>query len=235
MTAPAAAGFWRRYAAWSLDATLLAAAALAATWPLLAGAGARIVAAWLALVQAGADRLVEALLAGRPLPAFALQAGADPQLHAATGALLGALAGGLLPPLAAFAALGLLYHAGFEASALRATPGKRALGLRVARGDADLGPHWARALARQAAGALSWLSLNLGHALAALPPQRRALHDRVAGTRVLQAVPGDASLPAWAWLWIAAQLALAAAITLWLFAAMQRDLQQALDRALSAT
>src|SRR3546814_8479267 len=30
----------------------------------------------------------------------------------------------------------------------------------------------------------SWLTFNLGHALAALPPQKRALHDYLAGTRV---------------------------------------------------
>jgi hypothetical protein len=40
-------------------------------------------------------------------------------------------------------------------------------------------------LLRHAAGSLSWLTLNLGHLLAALPPHKRALHDWIAGARVV--------------------------------------------------
>jgi len=42
---------------------------------------------------------------------------------------------------------------------------------------------------REAASLLSWLTLNLGHALALAAPRRQALHDRIAGTRILLRQP----------------------------------------------
>jgi len=81
-----------------------------------------------------------------------------------------------------------LYFIGFEASAWQATPGKRWLGLKVV----DLhGTRigWGRASARFLAGTLSWLTLNLGHALAGWRADGRALHDLVAGTRVVTRQP----------------------------------------------
>ncbi|MDH5822055.1 RDD family protein [Luteimonas sp. RD2P54] len=224
-----AAGFWRRYAAWSLDAALLALPVLLLGAARLREGGARIAAGYAELV----DTVAAALLAlvstsGSPLVA-ALAASRDPRLREAAAALLDAVAATALPPLAAFAALALLYHVGAEASPHQATLGKRALGLRVGGSDGRrLAP--ARALARHLAGALSWLSGNLGHALAALPPERRALHDRIAGAHVLQ--DGTKALPAWARAWIAAQALAGAAAALWLLAAMQSQLQLALQRAL---
>jgi hypothetical protein len=42
--------------------------------------------------------------------------------------------------------------------------------------------------------------LNLGHALAAWTPDRRALHDFIAGTRVENVDPKNTQMPIWAWL-----------------------------------
>ena len=63
-----------------------------------------------------------------------------------------------------------------------------------------------RALLRHAAGALSWLTLNIGHALVLLRPDRRALHDLVAGTAVLQDADPRAKLPPLAQAWLGLQL-----------------------------
>lgn len=229
MTAPAAAGFWQRYAAWSLDAALVAAPVLLFGWRRLAAGGARIAAAFDALADAVAAALVDALASGAALAAL-LQLTADPRLQAGAHALVGAVAAAAGPPLAAFVALGLLYHVACEAAPWQATAGKRVLDLRVTD-ERGRRTSPTRALLRHVAGALSWLTLNLGHAMAALPPQRRALHDRVAGTRVLR-TGGTARLPRWARAWIAAQAIVAATATLWLLASMQSVLQAAVERAL---
>lgn len=87
--------------------------------------------------------------------------------------------------LAAIIIANLLYYTGFTASPLQATPGKYLLGLRVT--GPDLGhPGVLRALVRSVAGGLCWLTLGAGFALSAITPARRALHDLVAGTRVLR-------------------------------------------------
>src|SRR5690606_22646483 len=100
----------------------------------------------------------------------------------------------LAGPLAAFALLAFAWHVGFERSCWQGTPGKRALGLRVADAAGAPPAAW-RSAWRFLAGSASWLTLNLGHALAAVPPGRAALHDRLSRTRVLAR---DAALPGWA-------------------------------------
>ncbi|MEZ0472464.1 RDD family protein [Luteimonas salinilitoris] len=231
MTAPAAAGFWQRYAAWSLDAALVAVPVLLFGWPRLLAGSERIVASFARLADAVAAALVAALAAPGALLGGLLQAIADPRLQAAAHMLTDAVAATLAPPLAAFVVLGLLYHVACEAAPGQATAGKRALGLQVV--DESGGRvSVARALLRHVAGALSWLTLNLGHVLAALPPQRRALHDRIAGAMVLQAGDATPRLPRWARAWIAAQAVAGGATALWLLAAMQTVLQAAVERAL---
>lgn len=44
---------------------------------------------------------------------------------------------------------------------------------------------WGRALARFAAAGLSWMLLGGGYLWALLDPERRTLHDRVSGTRLI--------------------------------------------------
>jgi uncharacterized RDD family membrane protein YckC len=112
----------------------------------------------------------------------------------------------------------LLWHVGGERSRWQGSPGKHALRLRVVDADADRRPTLAQSLLRHVAGALSWLSLNLGHALAAVPPQRRALHDYLARSRVVS--DGDGQLPAWARAWLWLQVLLVAAAIGWL---LQRE------------
>lgn len=211
----APAGFWRRYAAWSLDTALLAAPVLAllAAWPQWQADLARACAAWEALLHAVGRGLGEAVMAGElfALPSRLLD---DAAMPAAAHTLSDALFALLWPPVLGFAALGAAYHAAFEASAWQATPGQRALALRVTGLDGRrIGA--GRALLRHVAGLLSWLTLNLGHAMALARPQRRALHDHVAGTRVLQ--PRETMpLPVWARAWLLLQLlaSLAAIATL---------------------
>lgn len=65
-----------------------------------------------------------------------------------------------------------------------ATPGKRLLGLRIVRLDGTpIG--FAQATGRQFADWLSKATLGFGYLLIALTPERRALHDLVAGTQVI--------------------------------------------------
>lgn len=71
------------------------------------------------------------------------------------------------------------------------TPGKRLLGLTVHGPDGRAGLSVGRALLRLAGYALSALPLGAGFWMA-LGPERRALHDRLAGTAVLQARPATA-------------------------------------------
>ena len=60
------------------------------------------------------------------------------------------------------------------------------------------------------AGGLSWLALNLGHAMVGWRRDRRALHDLIAGTQVWAA----GEMPRAARLWLIAQAALLLGILL---------------------
>lgn len=233
------AGYWRRAAAWSLDAALLAPPALALCWNALAAAATPLLLAWAALVDAVAGRMAAAIVAAGPyappdpgaLAGLVLGSMRDPALLAAAGELQRALLAAAGPPLIAFVALSFTLCASFEGSRLRATPGKRALGLRVAAVD-GCEPGIGAVLLRFAAGALSWLSLNVGHALAALPPEHAALHDRISGTRVMLAAGASGRMPRWAVAWLALLGAALLLATAWATLAMGAAMQAALDRAL---
>ena len=182
------AGFWRRSRAYGADWLLLAPfMALVLRSPLVtAWADMRdlntLLQDWLL------DRLLEA---SGPIPsplALARTLMEDAPLLASVEAQIVQLSLAVTQA-AVFAAITAgLYFIGFEASAWQATPGKRWLGLKVV----DLhGTRigWGRASARFLAGTLSWLTLNLGHALAGWRADGRALHDLVAGTRVVTRQP----------------------------------------------
>ena len=224
------AGFWRRYAAWSLDAALLAVPSTLLCWPLLRPAADALARDYPAVLELAGHGLGQALGDGTPLAAVAGQWLADPALRAGTDALTQSLWTLLWPPLLVFAVLGAIYHAWFEASPRQATPGQHALGLRVvdtAGARIDRG----RAVLRHAAGALSWLTLNIGHALVLLRPDRRALHDLVAGTAVVQDADPRAKLPPLAQAWLGLQLlALWWAVVVW-FGITSDALQHGLDAA----
>lgn len=228
---PVAAGFWRRYAAWSLDAAcLLPLVMLLGAGP-LRQAWAQADAGLQALMTLVVGRLDAGLAQGDPPLVPALAAAGDPRLQAAAGALTAALGTLLGLPLLLYALLAMAWALGFEASPWQATPGQRALGLRVtdaAGARAGVG----RALLRHLAAGLSWASLNLGHALIALPPHL-ALHDRLSGTRV-QAHAGTSRLPVWAraWLWLQALAGVFALV--WLYRVLQAQMDAALRAALGS-
>ena len=225
---PVPAGFWRRYAAWSLDAVPVLLLACLFTRPQLQVFGSTLAASAHDLAYGLATTLLRAFAQDDGVWPAAIALAFDPGLRAGSRALVAVSSRGLAPTLAVFAVLMLLLHVAFEQGRWHGSPGKRVLDLVVA----DLQsapPSLARSLLRNVAGLLSWLTLNVGHALAALPPHHRALHDYMAGTRVLAS---PARLPQWARAWLIAQavllLLLLGGATTW----MQGALDAALVRAL---
>jgi len=207
------APFWRRYAAYSLDVL----APLAASVPLLWNTGRRLVAATdlhLGRLQLRLLELADVAI-GRgedPLRALLGWPG-DARLREAATELVAAWLRGAGIAAAVLFALAALWFIGFEASRWQATPGKRLAGLRVVADDGSR-PGLARVAARFFGGLPSWLLLHLGHALAAWSRDRRALHDRLAGTRVVLVPDAGDAMPRWARAWLWAQgTALAALFT----------------------
>lgn len=228
-----AAGFWRRCAAWTLDTALLALPVALFFGEHLARTLAHATVQFAALSDLLAQRMAEVLMTMQPSLEALLALAADPALHRATTALHAGLGRGLLLPVACLVVLSLAWHLLFEGVALRAaTPGQRALGLRVeAAGGGRASP--GRLLARFFAGGVSWLTLNIGHAIAAVPPRHLALHDVLSGTRVVLATPAP-PFPAWAKAWLAVVTGAAVVLPLWATLQAMWMLQAALERALMA-
>ena len=193
------AGFWKREVAWLIDA-------------LLVGALVNVVLSLpLGLLGVLGGASSTALL-GDTWNALSGGAGAE-ALQPLLRPLLSLLAIAVALATALYALFGWIYFGWMESSPRQATLGKQALGIRVVdRAGARIS--FARASARFFAAALSWLTLNLGHALAAWTRERRALHDYLAGTRVVDADPASAALPDWARVLVALQLAVAGALLL---------------------
>ena len=203
-------GFWHRYAAWSLDFVAIAALAWFATRAQVHAGIDATRAGWRQLFGRASQAMSDALLSGRDLHSLAQALMQDPALRAAAQAVQDGLERATLPFALACAGIALLWHGLGEASRWQGSPGKRAFGLIATDIDGNR-PGIARAFARQLAGVASWITLNLGHLLAALPPQHRALHDLIAGTRVLR--DDDAPrmpLAAKLWLWLQLLAGLAA-------------------------
>lgn len=157
------------------------------------------------LLATVAVKLDPHLLSGTGLFALSARLADAPDVRAAMDLTSAALDAFLLPPLLWFIAMAAIYWIASEASPWQATIGKRALGLRVACVDGRRAT-LLRTAARHASGALSWLSLNLGHALAAWTRDKRALHDLLTGTNVFTTDDAAAAMPRWAlaWLWLIA-------------------------------
>jgi uncharacterized RDD family membrane protein YckC len=166
------------------------------------------------------------MLAGTRLPELSLGLLHEPRLHAAAAALQHAMWQLAWPLLLGYALLAAPWHVLGEASRWQGSPGKRALGLAVTD-RAGARPAFARAALRHAAALLSWLTLNLGHLLAALPPRREALHDRIAGARVLH-VRGQARLPGWARAWLVLQVLAGLGLLGWLLLRYVAELEAGL-------
>ncbi|MEN1971662.1 RDD family protein [Luteimonas sp. MJ204] len=235
------AGFWRRCAAWTLDAALVTLPVLLLCRGAMHRAAATFTQSWGALVDAVAQRMAAMILSPATSASTAPGPGAmtslardslrDPALLAAAADLQSALIGLLWLPMAVFVTLFLAWCVGFERSPLQATPGKRALGLRavdLAGGRIGTGV----ALARFLAGTLSWLSLNIGHLLAGLAPDHAALHDRLSRTRVVLAPGAPERMPPWATAWLIVQAVAWLIALAWAAQAMAVPMQAALDRAL---
>lgn len=226
--APQPANLRERYVAWSLDAAcLLPLLLLLASSRLqhdMASAGAAIGSLKLAL-----PTLLEGMLSNpQPTTQMAQAWLANPLLAGGVSQLEAAVSDMLLTPMLLYALLALLWSVGFESSRWQATPGKRALGLVVTGADGKK-LKTGHALQRFLASSLSWLTLNLGHAMVALPPKHLALHDRLSDTRVLRE-RDDASLPMWAWGWLVLQGAAGLAAFLWLFILVQTTMNAAMQQ-----
>ena len=214
------AGFWRRYAAWSLDFAVIATLSTVLAWSRLLAGWQETTAALRRLSDLLGHALADALLQGTPPATLAQGFLADPAIHAAAEAMQAGIAHAVLPWLTWVLLLAALYFIGFEASPWQATPGKRALHLRVVVAGDDARATLPQVAVRHVAGALSWLTLNLGHALAAVPPHKRALHDYIAGLRVIDDA-AEQPLPGWARAWLVLQLVGGFLLPAWL---LLRDL-----------
>ncbi|CAM3650075.1 RDD family protein [Pontibacter korlensis] len=91
--------------------------------------------------------------------------------------------------IAAF--FGWLYYAGFESSSKQATLGKQIFGIFVTDTE-GYRISFARATGRYFGKMLSGLILLIGYLMAAFTERRQALHDKLAGTLVLQH-PGNSA------------------------------------------
>lgn len=80
------------------------------------------------------------------------------------------------------------YYAGFQSSKFRATPGKLALGIEVVGTQGET-TSLLRGVGRYFAQILSSIILCIGYIMAGFHPQKRSLHDIVAGTYVVYKKP----------------------------------------------
>lgn len=200
---------------------------VAIVWPGMSAALRDARGAWQALAEQVSGLMLEALSSSQSLLPIALTALSDRGVRAASASLQSALWRAVQPSLLGFTIAAAVYWIAFERSPWQATPGKRALGLQVTDID-GLRVGWPRASARHFAGTLSWLTLNLGHLLAAVPPHRRALHDFVAGTRVAQH-HARGRLPMWAIAWLALQAIASIVLATWWLQMLQDALGRSLE------
>lgn len=225
MTA-APAGFWRRYAAYSLDFAALGTLATLLTWSRLVAGRDEAATATRQLSDRLSNSLADGLPQGVPPTQLISTLLADPNVQANADAVQTGVGHMLWPWLLSYVALAALYHIGFERSRWQGSPGKHALDLVVVTAADDGRPSLSQIVVRHGSGALSWLTLNLGHLLAAIPPQRRALHDYLAGTRVL-CRDDTPRLPGWARAWLAMQVIAGFVLLAWMLARYVAVLQQA--------
>ncbi len=207
---PSPAGFWKRYVAYFIDIIILYIAIEILSLLYFSFQPQSELSLLMDLfmsVQAGA--------AGGEMP--------DPY------ALMEKLKNILLPALifstVAFVLIAGTYFSVMESSKHQATVGKRMLGIKVtnAKGQPI---SLLQGIARFFAAGLSWITLNLGHAFAAWTPQRRALHDYVASTRVENVDPNNPKMPLWAWVVVIAHGLLFIGLTLFTVALMWLLMQE---------
>lgn len=180
------AGFWKRYVAYFIDALLVSFVVQMVSAPVML------------LMGLNDPQKIRAFVEGAVAPAMA--SGDAMAVMLALGRWIAPL---MLLSTLAYALIAGVYFVWCEASPQQASLGKRLIGIKVT--DAQGGrPGLGRVLGRFVAATLSWATLNLGHALAAWTPERRALHDYLAGTRVENVDPAQAGMPVWGWVIVGA-------------------------------
>ena len=204
MNAPA--GFWRRYAAYSLDASALVLLVLPLAWS-MAQMAAPAVALHHDQLQLRLWQLFDAALSdgGDPF-AQVLGWARDPALRESLSALALDLLRPLLVTMAALLGLAAAWFIASESSRWQASPGKHLFGLRVTGADGERCQP-ARIALRFLAGAPSWLFLHLGHVMAGWTRDKRALHDMLSRTRVELAPGASVVFPPLARSWLLLQAA----------------------------
>ncbi|MGH8109987.1 MAG: RDD family protein [Arenimonas sp.] len=179
---PSPAGFWKRYVAYFIDILILY---------VMVEILSTVYFSFQAYSQI--DVLTNVY--------HSLKAGSETGVMPDPYSLIHALKAVLLPSLifssCAYFIIAGIYFCAAESSVRQASIGKRLLGIKVTNlnGEPIKLP---QAIGRYLAASLSWITLNLGHALAAWTPQRRALHDYLAQTRVENVDPGNTRMPVWA-------------------------------------
>ncbi len=200
------AGFWRRYAAYSLDAAAIGLVCLPLLWSRLVRAVDLLLGSSDDLLDRIWPMLDQYSSGADVVPWDVLDLARDPALHRLLAQLTGDLLGLALQGTAVLVAVAAIWFIASESSRWQASPGKRLLGLRVTDVHGGrCGP--GRIALRFVAGAPSWLLLNLGHAMAGVTPGKRALHDYLAGTRVELAPGASPAMPRGARSWLLLQAA----------------------------
>lgn len=133
-------------------------------------------------VRRWAALFLDNLILAIPLGIAAMMVAIPMGLLSAHSDTAGAMAQGLYYLL--YLLVAPLYYAGMESSVHQATLGKRALGIKVTDNDGRR-LSFSHALGRWFAAALSYLTLYIGFLMAAFTERKRALHDIVAGTLVV--------------------------------------------------
>jgi uncharacterized RDD family membrane protein YckC len=184
---PSPAGFWKRYVAYFIDAVILYIAV-------------ELLSAIFFAFRAQSQ--FDSLMALMRSMQSANERGEAPDPQALISTLETVLLPSLIFSSTAYIVIAAIYFPVMESSHHQATLGKRMLGIKVtnASGAPIALP---QAAARFVAASVSWITLNLGHAFAAWTPERRALHDYIASTRVENADPKKTNMPFWGWLIIA--------------------------------
>ena len=145
------------------------------------GAGPNGEVVYAGFLRRFAARFLDGLVLGVPLTVLMFAASVGVGATAGSGGSTDAFV--LLAYLASFAVHGV-YFSAMHSSSWQASLGKRAMGIKVTdEHGGRLG--FVQALGRWFAAALSYLTVYVGFLMAAVTERKRALHDMVAGTLVV--------------------------------------------------
>ncbi len=181
---PSPAGFWKRYAAYFIDVVIL-----------------YVVVEVLSMLffslqsQSALESLKQTLASLQTATAN----GEEPDIVGTMQTVQAVLMPVFIFSTVAYFVLAGAYFTMMESSRYQATLGKRLLGIKVTNANGE--PiALSQSIGRFLAASLSWVTMNLGHALAAWTPERRALHDYLAQTRVENVDPKNPRMPILGWL-----------------------------------